>query len=131
MGCSALQKQAGFKDRTPSLTFLSHVENVNFFKFQPSAMFPFFVFAKVVSLKDVHPLKIYSSIKLHGPALTGASLASSSQVLTSVILDWLQLRHYKLRCRGNLQWHDFHTEFHKSLLIVSEVDWGTDRQRGW
>jgi hypothetical protein len=34
----------------------------------------------MVSLKVVHPLKIYQHTKYHGPTLTGASFASISEV---------------------------------------------------
>jgi hypothetical protein len=70
----------------------------------------------VVSLKVDHPLKIYQNTKFLGPALTGASFISTSKVLKSVILEWLQLRHKKLRCLGYLQWYDIPTEFDKNLL---------------
>jgi hypothetical protein len=55
------------------------LQNVNF-KFQPSTMFLFFAFAKVVLLKVVHPLKIYQNTKFQGPALTDASFTSTSKV---------------------------------------------------
>jgi hypothetical protein len=43
------------------------------FKFQPPAMFPFSVFpAKVVTLKVVHPLKIYQNTTFYGPTSTGS-----------------------------------------------------------
>jgi hypothetical protein len=35
----------------------------------------------MVLLKVVHPLKIYQYTKFHGPTLTGASFASTSEVL--------------------------------------------------
>jgi hypothetical protein len=35
---------------------------------------------KIVLLKVVHPLKIYQYTKFHGPTLTGASFASTSEV---------------------------------------------------
>jgi hypothetical protein len=53
----------------------------------------FLFFAKVVSLKVVHPLKIYQNTKFDGRALADASVTSTSKVSTSAILEWLQLRH--------------------------------------
>jgi hypothetical protein len=35
--------------------------------------------AKVVSVKVVHPLKIYQNTKFHGPTLTGASFTSTTE----------------------------------------------------
>jgi hypothetical protein len=86
----------------------------------------------MVSLKVVHPLKIYQNTKCHGSTLTRASFTSTSKVRTSAILEWLKLRHQKLWHRGLFQWHDFPTEFHKNLPFSSEVDRGgqTDRQDG-
>jgi hypothetical protein len=50
-------------------------------KLQTAAMFVFFVFDKNgVLLKVVHPLKVYQYTKFHGPTLTGASFASTSEV---------------------------------------------------
>jgi len=43
-------------------------------------MFVFFVYRKIVSLKVVHPLKIYQNKKFHGPTLSGASFAVISEV---------------------------------------------------
>jgi hypothetical protein len=40
----------------------------------------FSIFAKVVSLKVVHSLKISQNTKFHGPTLTGASFTSTSKV---------------------------------------------------
>jgi hypothetical protein len=45
-----------------------------------AAMFVFFVFDKMVLLKVVNPLKSYQYTKFHGPTLTGASFASTSEV---------------------------------------------------
>jgi hypothetical protein len=49
------------------------------FNIQTAAMFVFF-FTKMAELKVVHPLKIYQYTKFHGPTLTGASFASTSDV---------------------------------------------------
>jgi hypothetical protein len=57
------------------------------FNIQTAAMFVFFLFlTKMVSLKVVHPVKIYQYTIFHGPTLTGASFASASEVWTSAIL---------------------------------------------
>jgi hypothetical protein len=61
------------------------------FNIQTAAMFVFFVFDKKVLLKVVHPLKIYRYKTFHGPTLTGASFASTSEVWTPVILEWLEV----------------------------------------
>jgi hypothetical protein len=45
------------------------------FNIQTTAMFEFFVLDK-----NGHPLNIYQYTKFHGPALTGASFASTSGV---------------------------------------------------
>jgi len=45
----------------------------------------------MVSLKAVHTLKIYQNTKFHGPTLSGASFAFTSEVWMSTILEWLQL----------------------------------------
>jgi hypothetical protein len=50
------------------------------FDIQTAAMFVFFVFDKNDLIKFVHPLKIYHYTKFHGPTLTGASFASTSEV---------------------------------------------------
>jgi hypothetical protein len=46
------------------------------FKYKPPAIFVFLFFARMYSLKAVHPLKIYQHIKCHGPTLSGAIFAS-------------------------------------------------------
>jgi hypothetical protein len=81
-------------------------------------------FAKVVFLKVFHPPNIYQNAKFHGPALTSASFASTSEVWTSAILKWLQIRYSKLWRRGYLQWHDLPTEFHKNLPVDLKDDSG-------
>jgi hypothetical protein len=50
------------------------------FNIQLAAMFVFLFLTKMVSLKVVHPLKIYQYTKFHGTTLTGASIASTSEV---------------------------------------------------
>jgi hypothetical protein len=98
------------------------------FKRPPCSYFLFLT--KTVLLKVVHPLKIYQYTTFYGPTLTGTSLASTSDVWTSVILEWLKVRDYRVRRRGHLQWHDLSTEFHKNLPIGSKVIRG-DTQTDW
>jgi hypothetical protein len=50
------------------------------FNIQTAAMFVFLFLTKMVELKVVHPLRIYQCTKFHGPTLTGASFASTSDV---------------------------------------------------
>jgi hypothetical protein len=61
------------------------------FNIQTAAMFVFFL-TKMVLLKVVHPLNIYQYTKFYGPMLTDASFASTSEVWTSAILEWLKVR---------------------------------------
>jgi hypothetical protein len=107
------------------------------FKRPPCSYFLFLT--KMILLKVVHPLKIYQNTKFHGLTLTDASFASTSEVCTWAILEWLKVRDYKVRRRGHLQWHDLPTEFHKNLPIGLKVIGGdthrqtdrqTDRQTG-
>jgi hypothetical protein len=51
----------------------------------------FWLVTKMVLLKTIHPLKTNPHTKCHGPALTSASFASTSEVWTSAILEWLKL----------------------------------------
>jgi hypothetical protein len=71
---------------------MSRLHKTKNFNIQLAAMFVFFVFDKMVSLKVVHPLKIYQYTKCHDPTLTGASFASTSEVWMSAILEWLKVR---------------------------------------
>jgi hypothetical protein len=50
------------------------------FNIQTAAMLYFLFLTKMVLLKVVHPSKIYQYTKFHGPTLTGASFASTSEV---------------------------------------------------
>jgi hypothetical protein len=71
---------------------ISRKQTMNF-NIQTAGMFVFFLFlTRMVSLKVVHPLKIYQYTKFHGPTLTGASFASTPEVWTSAILEWLKIR---------------------------------------
>jgi hypothetical protein len=96
------------------------------FKRPPCSYFLFLT--KMVLLKVAHPLKIYQYTKFHGPTLTGASFASTSEVWTSAIFEWLKVRDEKVRRRGYFQRHDLLTKFHKNLPIGSKVIRGTHRQ---
>jgi hypothetical protein len=121
------------------------------FNYEPPSMFVFLVFRKIVSLKVILPLKGYQNIKFHGSTLTRASFASTSEVWTSAVLEWLQLQHKKLYSRGHLQWYlslfveinlqrlwppnpgckdmTFLTNLKKSNNIGSKIDGGqTDRR---
>jgi hypothetical protein len=62
------------------------------FNIQTAIMIYFLFLKKMVLLKVVHPLKIYQYTKFHCPMLTGASFASTSDVWTSAILEWLKVR---------------------------------------
>jgi hypothetical protein len=64
---------------------VSTKQTINF-NIKTAAMFVFSVFDKNSLLQVVHPLKIYHYKKFHGPTLTGASFASTSEVWTSAIL---------------------------------------------
>jgi hypothetical protein len=46
----------------------------------------------MVLLKAIHPLKIRQNTKHHGPMLTDASFASTSEVYMSAILEQLKLQ---------------------------------------
>jgi hypothetical protein len=61
------------------------------FNIQPLFTTVILVFAQTVSLKVVNISKIYQYSKYHGPTPTGASFAYSSEVLTSVVLEWLEV----------------------------------------
>jgi hypothetical protein len=100
------------------------LQNVKF-KFQPSAMFPFFVFSRksclikfFLSSEDLSEYKIsWSYFNLYN---------------YYIHLKSLNVRHFgmdaatilKLWRRGHVQWYDFSTEFHKSLPTGSEVNAG-------
>jgi hypothetical protein len=67
-------------------SWVDSTEQTMNFNIQTAAMFVFFVFDK-----NFHPLKIYQYTKFHGPTLTGAIFASTSEVWTSAILEWLKV----------------------------------------
>jgi hypothetical protein len=62
------------------------------FNIQTAAMFLFLFLTKMVLLKVVHTLQMYQYTKFHGRMLTGASFASTSEVWTSAILEYLKVR---------------------------------------
>jgi hypothetical protein len=66
-----------------------HGTNKNF-KFQPAGTSYFFL-TKVVSFKVFQHFKIYQRTKFHGFTLTGPIFTSTSEVLTSTILECLKL----------------------------------------
>jgi hypothetical protein len=45
-------------------------------------------------------VRVYKHTEFHGPTLTGATLASTSEVLTSAILVWLKLWDWKYGLDG-------------------------------
>jgi hypothetical protein len=61
-----------------SLWVVAIKQNANF-KYQPTAMFVFSFFAKIVLLEVVHPLKIYQSAQFHGPASSSGTNFTSPQ----------------------------------------------------
>jgi hypothetical protein len=63
------------------------------FNIQTAACSYVLFLTKMVELKVVNPLKINQYYtKCHGPTLTGVSFASTSEVWTSAILEWLKVR---------------------------------------
>jgi hypothetical protein len=58
------------------------------FNIQTAAMFVFFYFDKNSLIKSYSSFEDLSVSKFHGPTLTGASFASTSEVWTSAILEW-------------------------------------------
>jgi hypothetical protein len=72
-------------------------------------------------------------LTFHGPTLPGVSFASTSEVYTPAIFEWLKLRNQKVRCIDRFQWHGLHTEFNENRQIGSKVisiDSQTDKQHG-
>jgi hypothetical protein len=61
-------------------TFLSPYYKMLILNFNRPPCSQFSFFAKEVSLKVVHPLKICHNTKFHGPTLTGDSFTSTSKV---------------------------------------------------
>jgi hypothetical protein len=85
-------------------------------------MFVFLVSHKNGIRSSCSSFEDLSESKLNGPTLTGASFASTSEVWTSTILEWLKLRDWKEWRQDHSQWHDLPTEFRKNLLI-GQTDW--------
>jgi hypothetical protein len=50
-----------------------------------------YIFAKVVLLKVVHPLKTYQRAEFHDPQWLVPSITSTSEVQMLAILEWLKL----------------------------------------
>jgi hypothetical protein len=61
--------------------------------------------------------------------LNGKSFATTSQVWTSSILEWLKLRDKKIWRRDLIQWHNLPTEFHKRIyqMVQKLMEGQTDR----
>jgi hypothetical protein len=71
---------------------VSTKQNMNF-NIQTAAMFVFFVFEKYSLIKSCSSFEdLYQKIKFHGPTLTGASFASTSEVWTPAILECLKVQ---------------------------------------
>jgi hypothetical protein len=75
----------------PSFVLTTAVQYLNS-NIQPPSTFVFF-FIKIVLLKVNYPLKICHHTQFHGSTLTGASFATTSEVRTVAILEWLKLRY--------------------------------------
>jgi hypothetical protein len=83
-----------------------------------------FVKTRPVHIFSVKEWSYSNSLSFHGCALTGESLSSTSEVLTSSNLDCLKYRHKNLWLPDHLQWHNLPTELYKNLF---KIDWGTRR----
>jgi hypothetical protein len=73
-------------------SWIFSVKRIINFKFQHPSMFVCLVSRKNDLIEVVYPFKIYQHAKFHGPTFTDASFASTSEVWTSAILEWLKLR---------------------------------------
>lgn len=113
------------------LFILSPQNNINF-NFQPSPMLVFLVFTRTILLRVIHLSKISQYTTFHGPMLTGAHSVFASVVQNVRHFETAEVTGVKTRRRGHLEQHDFHTECHTNLLIVSKVIRGsqTDRWNG-
>jgi hypothetical protein len=90
---------------------------------------------KMVLLKVVQPLKIYQYTKFHGPTLNGESFASTSEVLTSTILEWYGIKMYGIEVTFNgmtplLNFIKIYQLVQKLLGGDTQTDRRTDRQTG-
>jgi hypothetical protein len=98
---------------------VSITQSINF-NFQLPSTCVYLDFTHMILLKVVYLFKIYQHTKFRGPMLTGICLASTSEVWIYTILEWLKLWDKEVWW-GHLQWHEHRTEWHKNLLIGSEV----------
>jgi hypothetical protein len=63
-----------------------------YFNIQTAAMFVLFIFYKNGLIKSCSSFEDLSVYKISCPTLTGASFASTSEVWTFAILEWLKVR---------------------------------------